>query len=245
MGYDTRFFGPSAWQLFHLIAFFGPSPKELLMMIKDILPCKYCRASSREFIAKLGVPGKDTGKWLYDLHNMVNDKLRKQSREDPSVKDPGPDPSFEDVKKHYTDIHSKKPTAVPGRDFLFTIAANFGDAGDPGPEVRSIHTAFWRELGQNYPFEELRSIVAKAGEPDLTDRKSYMRWTYNVLTKLSKQVKAHMSSYNGYAQHVAYYKSGCEKKTYRGKTCRKIDGGGRTKDRDHRKTYRVTHRNLL
>lgn len=244
MGYDTRFFGPSAWQLFHLIAFFGKSPKEFLMMIQDILPCKYCRASTTEFTAELGIP-INAGKWAYDLHNKVNDKLRKQAKDDTTIIDPGPDPSFEEVKARYETIYKAKPTAVPGRDFLFVIAANFGDASDPGPEVRSIHTAFWKELADNYPYEELRNIVTSAGTPDLKNRSSYMRWVYALLVKLSRNVRARIPSYTGYTQHVAYYKSGCEKKTYRGKTCRRTEGGGRTKNRDNRKTYRVTHRNLL
>lgn len=214
-------------------------------MIKDVLPCKYCRASTTEFTAKLGVPGKDAGKWLFELHNMVNHKLQTQAKDDPSVIDPGPDPRYEDVKRRFEEIYQKKPTAVPGRDYLFTIASNYGDVSDPGPEVKAIHRTFWKELAENYPFEELQSIVKAAGEPDLRDRKSYMKWVYALLVKLSRKVHARIMSYNGYAQHVAYYKSGCEKKTYRGKTCRRLDGGGRTKNRDHKKTHRITHRNLL
>ena len=53
-----------------------------------------------------------------------------------------------------------------------------------------------------------------------------------------------MPTFKGFAHHLAYFKSGCSKKTYHGKTCRKT-AGGRTKDRDHRKTFRVSHATLL
>lgn len=235
MGYDTRYFGPSAWQLFHLIAFFSPHPQEFLLSIKDILPCKFCRQSTTEFVGKMPVC-ENPGQWLYDLHNMVNAKLRGQAKDDPSVIDPGPDPSFEEVKLRYEQM---KPNAVPGRDFLFVIAANYD------PENKVVHEAFWKRLTDVYPFEEFREIVKKYGAPDLRSRTAYMRWTYGLLTKLSKKARAPILTFNGYSQQVAFYKSGCEKKTYRGKTCRKLAGGGRTKKRDHKKTHRVAHSSLL
>lgn len=247
MGYDTRFWGPSAWQLFHLIAFFSPNPQEFLLSIKDVLPCKYCRASTAEFTSDMG-PCKDPGRWLYDLHNMVNGKLRTQAKEDPVVINPGPDPSFEEVKTRYEAIIQSKPTAVPGRDFLFVIASNHGDADVPDDYVQTLHRMFWKRLAQVYPFEDLRAIVKSYVDkhpPRVENRAVYMRWVYGLLVKLSKKVKAPIMSYNGYAQHVAYYKSGCQKKTYKGKTCRKLGGGGYTKNRDHKKTRRISHRNLL
>ena len=68
---------------------------------------------------------------------------------------------------------------------------------------------------------------------------------YGLLKALSAEVGVSIGTYKGYVQHVAYYKSGCAKKTYRGKTCRKLAGGGRTKDRDRQTTYRVSHAWLL
>lgn len=247
MGYDTRFWGPSAWQLFHLIACFSPYPQEFLMSMKDILPCKFCRASTAEFTSVSG-PCKDPCRWLYDLHNMVNGKLRKQAQADPVVINPGPDPSFETVKARYETIIQSMPTAVPGRDFLFVIASNHGDADVPDEYVQTIHRMFWKRLGDVYPFESLRAIVKKYVEkypPRVENRSHYMRWVYTLLVKLSKRVKAPILSFHGYAQHVAYYKSGCQTKTYKGKTCRKLRGGGYTKNRDHKKTRKLVYTRLL
>ena len=248
MGIDTRFFGPSAWQLFHLIAFFSPNPQDTLLDIKDMLPCKFCRASTTEYTATMPISScDDPGRWLYDLHNKVNAKLRSQSKKDPTILAPPPDPTFEEVKARYEQI---KPTAVPGRDFLMSVAVNYGDTTPIECDVQAVHKTFWIRMTQVYPFEELREIVAKyvkahAVESALKDRASYSKWVYGLLKRLSSKVKAPIASYHGYMQHVMFYKSWCAKKTYKGKTCRKLSGGGLTKKRDHRKTYRVTHKRLL
>jgi hypothetical protein len=239
---DTRFWGPSAWQLFHLIAFKSEHPDDVLNQMKDILPCRFCRESTTQFVKEHPLRG-DPAEWLYDLHNRVNAKLRAQAKDDPTVVDPGPDPSFAEVKAKYKAL---KPTAVPGRDFLFSIASNYPDA--PEPEQMATQRTFLHALAKVYPFQPLRRIVAaylQAHEPSLGSRSAYSKWMYGLLEALSAEVGASIGTYKGYAQHVAYYKSGCAKKTYRGKTCRKLAGGGRTKDRDRQTTYRVSHARLL
>ena len=242
MGYDTRFWAPSAWQLFHLISFKSEHPDDVLNQMKDILPCRFCRESTTQFVKEHPLRG-DPGKWLYDLHNRVNAKLRAQAKEDPKVVDPGPDPSFAEVKAKYL---AMKPVAVPGRDFLFSIATNYPDA--PEPEQMATQRTFLHALAKVYPFETLRKVYTRyltANEPSLGSRSAYSKWMYGLLKALSAEVGVSIGTYRGYAQHVAYYKSGCAKKTYRGKTCRKLAGGGRTKDRDRQTTYRVSHRRLL
>lgn len=236
---DTRFWGPSAWQLFHLISFQSEYPDDVLRMIKDVLPCRFCRESTTEFVKKAPLRG-DAAKWLYDLHNKVNDKLRKQAATDPTVVDPGQDPTFEEVQAKYTTM---KATQVPGRDFLFSVAYNFPDK--PEPDQMCTQRAFWAALREAYPFESLREVIQQQPEVALDSRRSYMKWVYTVLAQMSKKLGVSIPTFKGYAHHVAYYKSGCNKKTYHGKTCRKIEGGGRTKNRDHRKTYRITHKRLL
>ena len=239
---DTRFWGPSAWQLFHLIAFRSEHPDDVLNDMKDVLPCKYCRASTTEFVKSHPLRG-DPGEWLYKIHNMVNHKLREQAKEDPTVINPPPDPSLAEVKKKYM---SMSPTAVPGRDFLFALAYNYPDR--PEEHDMSTQRQFLHHLAEAYPFQKLRKAFAKhieEDEPVLTSRKTYMRWMYSLLKELSDTIDSEIPTYRGYIHRVAYYKSGCSKKTYRGKTCRKLAGGGRTKDRDHRRTYRVSHVNLL
>jgi hypothetical protein len=239
---DTRFWGPSGWQLFHLIAFTSPNAKEVLDDMKDVLPCKFCRASTTEFVKKHPIR-KPYGKWLYDIHNMVNNKLRTQCSEDPKVINPGPDPEFEDVKKRYMDM---QPTEVPGRDFLMAVAFNF----PAQPESRDMSTQreFLHHLADAYPFEELRSVFQqyiKSHEPALTSQRTYTKWMHRLMGLLSNKVGTSIRSYRGYMSHLAFYKSGCTQKTYKGKTCRRVAGGGRTKDRDHARTRRIASRTLL
>ena len=240
---DTRFWGPSAWQLFHLVAFTSKHPDDVLNQMKDVLPCKFCRASTTEFVEKHPLRG-NPGKWLYDIHNMVNHKLRTQCKDDPAVINPGPDPSFDEVKSFYLGL---RPNAVPGADFLLTIAANYPT--DPEPTQMSVQREFVHALAKTYPFDSLQGVFQdylSAHEVELANRPGYMKWMHGLVKALAKKAKAPFTTtYRGYAQQIAYYRSGCAKKTYHGKTCRNVEGGGRTKNRDHKKTYRLTRVRLL
>jgi hypothetical protein len=247
---DTRWFGPSGWELFHLIAFRSPHPDDVLNLMKDVLPCKYCRASTTEYVQKhpLRPTGSDNsrgnpGKWLYEIHNMVNNKLRTQCADDPTVVNPGPDPAFEAVKAKYL---SMKPNKVPGRDFLMSVAYVY--PAQPEQTDMALQRTFMHALAKAYPFEELRTVFAeyvKAHEPALESQRVYTKWMYGLLKALSSKTGSRIPTYRGYSHHVAYYKSGCSKKSYHGKTCRKMRGGGYTKQRDHRRTHRISHRELL
>jgi len=241
---DTRFWGPSGWQLFHLVAFKSPpeEAREVLDDMKDVLPCKFCRASTTQFV-KDHPPKAPYGKWLYEIHNMVNNKLRTQAVDDPRVIDPGPDPPFEEVKAKY---EAMKPTAVPGRDFLMAVAYNF--PAQPDPRDMSTQREFLHHLADAYPFEELRKVFQsylRAQEPVLTSQKAYTKWMYGLMKALSDKVGANVRTYRGYMSHLAFYKSGCTQKTYKGKTCRRLAGGGRTKDRNPKVTRRVVSHSLL
>ena len=91
-GLQTKLWGPSLWTGLHSITFGYPleptdedkkNYKSFFEQLKYVLPCKYCRDSYTEYIAK--EPTKLTNevlenrstltKWLYDLHNRVNNKL--------------------------------------------------------------------------------------------------------------------------------------------------------------------------
>lgn len=111
-GLMTRLWGPSGWLFLHCISFgypfkIDPTKPEHLEKQNDyyrffyylgkVLPCKYCRNSYNEFFAAnspiqhLG-SREELAKWLYDIHNLVNDKLGVPICERPS---------FDDIKKQY------------------------------------------------------------------------------------------------------------------------------------------------
>ena len=228
---DTRFWGPSGWQLFHWVSFRAKDPQEFLRGMPEILPCKFCRASTSEYVKEHPLKG-DPGKWLYDIHNMVNNKLRTQCKDDPKVINPGPDPSFEEVKKKYEHMNLK---GVLGRDFLFSIAANYPD--QPSESDTATQKKFLKNLEKVYPG------VSGHIDVDLTSRKTYMKSMYLFLKSVAGKSK--MPTYRGYVNRVMYYKSGCAKKTYKGKTCRRSSSGDMTKVRDNKRTRRVTGGALL
>lgn len=126
---DTRFWGPSGWRLLHLVASTptrSKAVKEWFGLLEYVLPCKYCRASFHDYIRKLPLTDdiiadpERFGRWMYDIHNMVNDKLRQQGL----LKTPNP--SWDSVK------HSKAKEFV-GWDFFTSIAFT-----TPGPGTHSI-----------------------------------------------------------------------------------------------------------
>jgi hypothetical protein len=244
---DTRFWGPSGWQLFHLIAEGSPMPEYTLAFMSRILPCKFCRESTSNFIADHPLAkGADAGHWLYEIHRMVNHKLKVQAEKDPSVILPEPDPTYEDVHEKYAELLKKPPHGVPGRDFLFAIAYNFPEK----PELDDVNTqqGFLHSLTKTYPFPKLRKIVARyihSHTIDLRSRTTYLHWMYGLLRRLSEKTNSSIRSFKGYAHHVAYYKSGCSKATYHGKTCRRLDNGSYTKNRNPKRTRRIAGGSLL
>jgi Erv1 / Alr family len=111
-GLMTRLWGPSGWLFLHCVTFgypykIDPTNPEHLAKQNDyyrffyylgkVLPCKYCRNSYDEFFAnhspmrQLG-SREELSKWLYDVHNLVNDKLGVPACERPS---------FEEIKTRY------------------------------------------------------------------------------------------------------------------------------------------------
>ena len=227
---DVSFWGPSGWQLLHLIAEEGgDDAKEALDIMPFILPCKYCRKSAQKF-RKQDPPHGNLQRWLYDFHNKVNNKLIKQHAEDPKCTLPVPAPTFEQIQKRYASILDSTPTEIPGRDFLYSIAYNFDN------EHLDAHHMFWKTLLKIFPFEEYRS---KLTMPNLDNNLTYLESVHAMFSKMRKQ-----RSLQSVRQQLAYYKSGCKSKSHKGKTCTKA-GAKYTKNRDRKRTYRLTHSRLL
>ena len=196
-----------------------------------ILPCKYCRASAQQFW-KQSKPHGNLQRWLYNFHNKVNAKLIKQHAEDPKCPLPVPAPPFEQIQKRYRAILDSPPTEIPGRDFLYSIAYNF----NPKEQNIKHHETFWVLLKASFPFPEFRKHISI---PWFNSRSDYLFSVRAMFSHMKPQ-----KSIESIAQQLAYYKSGCAKKTYKGKTCKKV-GTGYTKNRDRKRTYRLTHSRLL
>jgi hypothetical protein len=111
-GLMTRLWGPSGWLFLHCVSFGYPykidpaNPEHIekqndyfkfFYYLGKVLPCKYCRNSYMEFftnnspLAHLN-SRQELAKWLYDVHNLVNDKLGVPQCERPT---------FEEVEAKY------------------------------------------------------------------------------------------------------------------------------------------------
>jgi hypothetical protein len=111
-GLMTRLWGPSGWLFLHCVTFGYPykidptNPEHIekqndyyrfFYYLGKVLPCKYCRNSYADFFTEnspmrhLGTR-EDLSKWLYDVHNLVNDKLGVPACERPS---------FDEIKARY------------------------------------------------------------------------------------------------------------------------------------------------
>jgi len=203
---DVSFWGPSGWELLHLITFTigGLEEKKLfLSTLDEILPCKYCRQSSKEFL-KEEEPTNNTALWLYEFHEKVNTKLRNQHNENPNkVPLPEKSPSFEIIIKKYRDILKNRKIKYPGLEFLLSIAFNF-DCKKLNTEK---HTLFWKCLIKLYPYYELRK---KLFVPNF---KTYFKDVYKMFSDMGYD-----QPYKETKEEITEHKSSCSKKKV---TCRK------------------------
>ena len=257
---DTRFWGPSGWRLLHLITFaYNPSEQKesvkiLFEMLPYILPCKFCRYSLSVYMEKepLEPALKSQAKlsrWLYTIHNMVNEKLRGQgltSKEETN-------PSFTSVQKVYEERISAGCSQVEfeGWDFLFSVAENHPYAvhgSTPMPDVPPLHTIktdndknrwntmtakermpyfmkFWSSLGEALPFDTWREAW-QGCHPRMgrfaNGAKHAKKELWRLRCCLEKKLDLmNRETFSHVCKRLVEHKSGCHK-TRRARTCRKI-----------------------
>jgi len=239
---DTRYWGPSGWKLLHMIAYNYKVEKrkefeEFFFLLPFILPCKFCRKSLQEYYDK-DPPNYSTedqlSRWLYRIHNKVNNKLRSQGQ--PIKKNP----TYESVR-----LHPKECSEVefPGWDFLFSIAETHPSSklvktSKPIPGALTANSEeeknrwnlltckervpyferFWKVLPDVLPYEEWRKMWKKDGL-DLTDRPSLLKSLWKIRRPVEKY-----NTFQGVCQTLKDQRSGCGVSN-RGKTCRKKKTG--------------------
>ena len=256
---DTRFWGPSGWRLLHLIAItYEPknkrAAKEFFSLLPFILPCKFCRASLAEYMEQLPIDDAlasqtSLSKWLYEIHNKVNEKLRGQG----ILKEANP--SFEAVETVYRERIASgcRRTEFEGWNFLFSIASNHPfsrgakgsspmpetppeamESKDPivknrwnimTPEERMpYYKRFWACIQDVLPFEEWRSSW-RSCKPKLQvvgERKRWMRELWRIRCCLEAKLElVNRERFDAVCKKLADHSSGCNK-TKRARTCRRI-----------------------
>ena len=195
---DVKFWGPSGWKFLHTLTFqqgYDEEKREVFSVLEDILPCKYCRMSTKKFISEMPITD-NLPFWLYKFHDRVNKKLEAQNSEDPKIPMPIPSPSFAEVSRMYKNA-SGNP--LNGRDFLYAMAFNF----DKKLHSLKSHRIFWNSISTIYSLDI----------PSMTTNKKYLNDVRLIL--------GDKRSFEEVYEYVSKYKSACSKKTFRGKTCRK------------------------
>jgi len=256
---DTRFWGPSGWRLLHLITFtYEPSQAtkvgKFFETLPYVLPCKFCRCSLTEYMDEDPVKEalgskKELSKWLWRIHNKVNDKLRGQGLATAQE----PNPPFDTVKKVYEErisagcIHAE----FEGWDFLFSIAENhpFSPSsknslpmeGCPSssdklclkqknrwnllkPEERYVKfEEFWLTVGEVLPFQEWIDAwtSASAKKSELIGRASWIKELWRIRCSMESSLDlVNKEKFRSLCKRIREHRSGCGKKP-RDRTCRR------------------------
>ena len=223
---DTRFWGPSGWKLLHSIAGDYPeNPDEydknnykiFFETLPHILPCIYCRNSLTDYYSQFPIDKsldkrKNLDRWLYNIHNLVNDKLRRQRL----LKTP--DPSFSKSISQYNSASCDE-----GWDFLYAIALNY-------PEVSKLITSsqrqnyliFFSYLPKVLPNKKLAKrlnnfIKQYPVNYFIKDRDLLSKWLYS-LEKTSTDCK---SCFSKRCRQIERYRAGCKGKGDKKPTCRR------------------------
>lgn len=258
---DTRFWGPPAWKLLHSIAAtYEParqrkSVAEFLEILPYILPCKYCRSSLTAHYKALPYDGElDTRehleRWLYHLHGLVNNTLRKQGQTISA------DPSFRDVQGRGTELAAG---SFPAWDFLFSVAyiyppqtrevalpdapkqcpvgatdceRNGWNKLAPGRRM-SYWMRFWKVLPGVLPATWADSWVRawKAAAPQFTSRRSVIAGLWRVRCAFEGNKT---DPYAEVCHRLTYYSSGCGvANSEHSRTCRRLVERRRQQTRKH------------
>lgn len=249
---DTKFWGPSGWKLLHLITFtYEPSRSKAVgkffELIPFVLPCKFCRASLTEYMEADPIELKSKAtltKWLWRIHNKVNDKLRNQGLLNE------PNPSFNTVNKIYEERVSQGCMRVEfeGWDFLFSIAENhpysrFSKSlpmeGCPAKdnlcekeknrwntmsadERFNKYVDFWKSVGPVLP-NEWRDAWLSCSFQDkaLEKRVTLIRELWRIRCCMEQKLElVNKDEFQSLCKKLVNHRSGCGKKK-RAKTCRK------------------------
>lgn len=245
---DTRFWGPSGWRLLHLAVATPKQERELVAVNKNfeelpyVLPCKFCRYSLSGYYEQHPIPESfpKYERWLYEIHNEVNGKLRSQNILNQ------PNPTYEDIHKRYA-AWASAPCAssqMLGWDFLYSIAnttpsktSHSAPMDNASPNITSDHERnkyniltykerlphiqrWWDSFGEVLPFAPWRSAwkrgTTKFGKaPVKKGKKAVLAWLYKMeqFVCATMAEEAPHNSFEGLCKEVSAFSSGCGKKT--------------------------------
>ena len=227
---DTTFWGPPAWVLLHSIAF-NYVPNELnretyrlfFENLQNILPCIYCRASYIEYISYVPISqfldsSKELSLWLYQIHNLVNDKLRKQGL----IK--WQDPSFEEIYKRYSDSNDAidrcqlRCHSIMGWNFLYCIGFVFPENGRTAAQTSHYngYYIFFNTLAKVLPkkggYNDMynRYLQENSILDNLESRDKLKKWIYNLEITINNTQKVNCDEFAKIEDEIELYRAGCD-----------------------------------
>lgn len=222
---DTNFWGPSGHKLNHSIAYcytFGLYDEEIPENIitsffnseKYILPCIYCRRSYSKYIKELPIKkSKNIFKWIYRIHNKINDKLRKQGYLNEK------NPSYDYILKKYKRFVKKINCNMIGWNFLYSIVFEYPQYDFELSQSRyNGYVTFFTNLKYLLPSrrvrDEYREYIEKNPVQDnMKTRDDLKKWLY----KIEKKIKKKCDKYKERCDKVEIYRV----KKCKNKSCRK------------------------
>lgn len=167
---DTNFWGPDCWNLLHCITENYPEfpsnytknrYKSFFISLSKILPCKYCRNSTKKFMNEININEyidnkTNLCKWLFLIHNKVNNKLRNQGN---IVKK---NPSFKVISTRFNKklkYYNTNPEKVPGIDFLYSVVFNYTFSIDYKDKIcYKEYIKFFNTLKHVIPFKLFKKV---------------------------------------------------------------------------------------
>ena len=162
-------------------------------------------------------------RWMYELHNKVNGKLRGQGL----LKTPNP--KFECIQKSNQYIYEKamKERTIPGIDFIYIIAFHYRNTTIQKKKAK--YEKFFRYLARIIHLKDIRVCLEKnMKKHDLSGAKSVYCWWDSIYKKCDLNCNVCMKKCR---DRCFANVSGCKKKNHRGKTCRKLRNVGKTSTR--------------
>ena len=195
---DTRFWGPCGWVLLHgivnnysniKISDKREKYKVFFNSLPSILPCIYCRRSLSQYYKELPLTNDILDnktklcKWLFNIHNKVNDKLRNQGLNDKV------DPSFQNVcrqvcKRDYCKINKCW-------NFLYSIAMNYPTNEIDIPiDIKIQYHNFYYYFIFLFPNKKISDKMLDYNKinglyNNLNNKKNLLKWLYGIEKILS------------------------------------------------------------
>jgi len=238
---DTRFWGPPAWILLHSLAYtYKPELADFYKLffgnLKYVLPCIYCRASFTEYTEILPIDNflnskDDFFKWLYNIHNMVNGKLRGQGLIQ------WDDPTFESIQEKYKnmiegiELCKTRDQSIMGWNFLYCIAFVYPEDGSNTAQTSHYHgyITFFNMLAKILPLEgEYRYYYNEYIKQNsiieaLKCRETLKIWVYHLEKFMDKNLNHKCKTFGEIENLIESYRAGCGGLKKDSKpTCRRI-----------------------